>query len=66
MQPFNIEIFNPSFVLIQHYNSGAIEYDFDYLSTVENSVLIAFDENVQKGDYIRLFIPMNQKQNVLL
>ena len=55
MQPYNIEIFNPSFVLIQHYNSGAIEYDFDYLSTVENSVLIAFDENVQKGDYIRLF-----------
>lgn len=54
MQPFNIEIFNPSFALVQHYNSGAIEYNFDYLSTVENSVLIAFNENVQKGDYIRI------------
>ena len=40
---------------MQHYNSGDIEYDFDYLSTVENSVVIAFDENVQKGDYIRIY-----------
>lgn len=55
MQPFNIEIFDPYFVLVQHYNSGDIEYDFDYLSTVENSVVIAFDENVQKGDYIRIY-----------
>lgn len=54
MQPYNIEIFNPSFNLVQHYNSGAIDYEFDYLSTVENSVLVAFDENVKKGDYIRL------------
>lgn len=55
MQPFNIEIFNPSFVLMQHYNTGVIEYAFDYLSPVENSILIAFDENVKKGDYIRIF-----------
>lgn len=34
MQPFNIEIFDTSFNLVQHYNSGVIEYDFDYLSTV--------------------------------
>lgn len=54
MQPYNIEIFDPSFNLIQHYNSGAIEYKYDYLSTVENSVLVAFDENVEKGDYIRI------------
>lgn len=54
MQPFNVEIFDPSFNLIQHYNSGTIDYKFDYLSTVENSVLIAFDENVEKGDYIRI------------
>lgn len=60
MQPFNIEIFDTSFNLVQHYNSGVIEYDFDYLSTVENSVLIAFDENVQKGDYIRI---MNSADN---
>ena len=54
MQPYNIEIFDTSFNLIQHYNSGVIDYKFDYLSTVENSVLVAFDDNVKKGDYIRL------------
>lgn len=54
MQPFNIEIFNPSFDLVQHYNSGVIDYQFDYLSPVENSVLVAFDDNVKKGDYIRI------------
>ena len=54
MQPYNIEIFDPSFNLVQHYNSGTIDYQFDYLSPVENSVLIAFDENVEKGDYIRI------------
>lgn len=54
MQPFNIEIFDTSFNLLQHYNSGAIDYKFDYLSTVENSVLVAFNDNVEKGDYIRI------------
>ena len=54
MQPYNIEIFDTSFNLIQHYNSGVIDYKFDYLSTVENSVLVAFKDNVKKGDYIRL------------
>ena len=47
MQPFNIEIFDPSFNLIQHYNSGGIEYKFDYLSTIENTILIEFNENVE-------------------
>lgn len=60
MQPYNIEIFDPSFNLIQHYNSGGIEYKFDYLSTVENSVLIEFNENVEKGDYIRLVNDSNE------
>ena len=55
MQPFNVEIFDREFNLIQHYNVGAIDYNYDYLSTVENTVTIAFDENVQKGDYIRIF-----------
>lgn len=55
MQPFNVEIFDQEFNLIQHYNVGAIDYKYDYLSTMENSVLIAFDENVENGNYIRLF-----------
>ena len=54
MQPFNVEIFDTSFNLIQHFNSGAIDYKYDYLSTVENSVLVAFNDNVEKGDYIRI------------
>ena len=55
MQPFNVEIFDQEFNLIQHYNVGAIDYKYDYLSTMENSVLIAFVENVENGNYIRLF-----------
>lgn len=54
MQPFNIEIFDTDFNLIQHYNSGQVVYNYDYLNTVENSVMVAFNENVQKGDYIRI------------
>lgn len=54
MQPFNVEIFDREFNLIQHYNVGAIDYNYDYLSTVENSVMIEFNENVEKGDYIRI------------
>jgi hypothetical protein len=54
MQPFNVEIFDRQFNLIQHYNVGAIDYNYDYLSTVENSILIEFNENVEKGDYIRI------------
>ncbi len=54
MQPFNVEIFDQEFNLIQHYNIGAIDYNYDYLSTMENSVLIAFNENVKNGDYIRI------------
>ena len=54
MQPFNVEIFDRQFNLIQHYNVGAIDYKYDYLSTMENSVMIAFNENIQNGDYIRI------------
>lgn len=54
MQPYNVEIFDQSFNLIQHYVVGAINYNYDYLSTVENSIVIAFNSNVKKGQYIRL------------
>ena len=54
MQPFNVEIFDREFNLIQHYNVGSIDYKYDYLSTMENSVLIAFNEDVKNGDYIRI------------
>lgn len=54
MQPYNVEIFDRDFTLRQHYNVGDVKYSFDYLSTVENSVLVAFNESVQNGDYIHL------------
>jgi hypothetical protein len=54
MQPYNVEIFDRNFNLIQHSNVGTLEYKYDYLSIVENSVLIEFNENVEKGNYIHL------------
>lgn len=54
MQPYNVEIFDRDFNLIQHYNIENIEYSFDYLSDTENSASIPFNENVEKGDYIRI------------
>ena len=54
MQPFNVEIFDRDFNLVQHYNVGSIDYKYDYLSTVENSVFVAFNANVQTGHYIRI------------
>lgn len=53
-QPYNIEIFDREFNLIQHSNVGSISYQYDYLSTVENSVFIEFNANVEKGDYIHV------------
>ena len=52
MQPYNVEIFNRSFDLVQHYNIGSIEYSYDYLNPVENTIMIAFNAEVKKGDYI--------------
>lgn len=54
MQPYNVEIFDRDFNMVQHYNVGNIEYKYDYLSTVENSVFIAYNEQVKKGDYISI------------
>ena len=53
-QPYNVEIFDRSFDLKQHYNIDHINYKYDYLSIVENSILVPYDENVKKGDYVRL------------
>ena len=54
MQPFNVEIFDRAFNLIQHSNVGTLSYKYDYLSTTENSILIEFNENVANGQYIHL------------
>lgn len=54
MQPYNVEIFSRNMELIQHYNAGDIAYKFDYLSTDENTISIAYNPNVKQGDYIRI------------
>lgn len=54
MRPFNCEIFDRNFNLVQHYNVADISYSFDYLSTVENSVVVAYDENVDPGQYVHI------------
>lgn len=54
MRQFNIEVFTRTFSLVQHYNAGAVQYDYDYLDTTENKVVLPYDENVQRGQYIRL------------
>lgn len=54
MQPYNVEIFGRDFSLKQHYNSGKISYKYDYISPVENTIVIAYDQKVAKGDYIRI------------
>lgn len=54
MQPYNVEIFDRSFNLIQHSNVGTLSYSYDYLSITENSVLVEFNADVEKGDYIHI------------
>lgn len=51
-QPYNVEIFDRSFNLVQHYNIGSIDYNYDYLNAVENTIIVAFNPDVKKGDYI--------------
>lgn len=58
MQPFNVEIFDRQFNLIQHYNIDSIEYEFDYLSLGENRTLVPFNEDVKRGLYIRISNPV--------
>lgn len=54
MQPYNVEIFSRSFDLIQHYNVESIDYKFDYLSIQENTVIVPFNDEIKKGDYVRI------------
>lgn len=54
MTPFNIEIFHPDFSFVQHFTVGDVVYQYDYLSIVDNEVVLPFDANVGIGDYIYL------------
>lgn len=54
MQPYNVEVFGRDFALIQHYNAGDVNYSYDYLSMTENTAIMPYNENVKRGQYIRL------------
>ena len=65
MQPYNVEIFDRKFNLVQHYNIDSIEYEFDYLSLGENNALIPFNANVKRGFYIRINNPVYEYFGVI-
>lgn len=54
MQPYNIEIFDRNFDIKQHYNTENVSYTFDYLDIVENTTLVPYSKEVERGQYIRL------------
>lgn len=54
MQPYNIEVFGRDFTLKQHFNAESIDYAYDYMSMVENSVYLPYVSSIEKGDYVRV------------
>lgn len=54
MQAYNVEIFDQAFNLIQHSNINDVEYAVDYLSPVENTIMVQFDSNIKNRDYIHI------------
>ena len=52
--PYNVEIFNRNYELLQHYNVDSVDYKFDYMSLSETVICIPFTNNVSIGDYIRV------------
>lgn len=54
MRLYSVEIFSRDFQLIQHYNATDPIYAYDYLSAVENSVLLPYLAAVRIGQYIRI------------
>lgn len=55
MQPFNIEIFDRDFDMVQHYNADTVIYSYDYLNLAENVVVTPYNDQVQRGQYIRVY-----------
>lgn len=54
MRPFNVEIFDRNFNFIHNYTVEQPAYKYDYLSPVENTVVISFNDAVKIGQYIVL------------
>lgn len=54
MQAFNIEIFDSGFNLIQHSNTNDVSYNIDYLSPVENSIVVPFNSDIANRNYIHI------------
>lgn len=54
MQAYNVEIFDQAFNLIQHSNINDVSYAIDYLSPVENTIMVQFDSRIANRDYIHI------------
>lgn len=53
MIQYNVEIFDRNFELVGHTNTSGIEYSVDYLSPVNNEIIV-FNCPAEKGNYIRI------------
>lgn len=65
MRPFNVEIFDRNFNFIHNYTVENPSYKYDYLSPVENEVIISFNQGVAMGQYIVLSNPVRKYDGVI-
>ena len=54
MQVYNVEVFHRDFSFVHNYTVEDITYKYDYLTPVENEVMMSYNANVKMGDYIVL------------
>ena len=54
MQVYNVEVFDRNFNFIHNYTVEDIVYKYDYLTPVENEVMMSYNVNVKIGQYIVL------------
>ena len=52
MQVYNVEVFHRDFSFVHNYTVEDITYKYDYLTPVENEVMMSYNANVKMGDYI--------------
>lgn len=65
MRPFNVEIFDRNFNFIHNYTVEQPGYKFDYLTPVENTVVISFSDAVAIGQYIILSNNISRYEGVI-
>lgn len=55
MTPYNVEIFDSNLSMRHHSNVDSVAYSRDYITPKTSRVAIPYSENVEKGDYIRIY-----------